>query len=183
MKIVRISRVITTLLLILITTACVSISEPAGLSATPSVETTVYLVRHAEKQAGANPSLTEAGETRADQLAERLADAELQYIHSTNYKRTLETAAPVAQELGLEVQLYDPRDLPAFARQLKEQGGRHLVVGHSNTTPALVSALGGDPGTPIDEKSEYDRLYIVTFYADSTVSTDLQRYRVRYDAE
>ncbi len=167
--------------LLLALTGCVGLE--AGPSQDVNETTIVYLVRHAEKQAGANPSLTAGGKTRADQLAERLAGAELQYIHSTNYRRTLETAAPVAQEFGLDVQLYDPRDLPAFARQVKEQGGRHLVVGHSNTTPALVSALGGDPGTPIDEKSEYDRLYIVTFSADSGVSTDLQRYGVRYDAE
>ncbi|MCI5045749.1 MAG: histidine phosphatase family protein [Aquisalinus sp.] len=165
---------------VLVVSGCTSTGKQTGDTSEPTI---IYLVRHAEKQAGPNPSLTEAGKVRAGQLTVRLADAELQYIHSTNYKRTLETAAPVAEYLDLDVQLYDPRDLPAVARQLKEQGGRHLIVGHSNTTPVLVSALGGDPGNPIDEKSEYDRLYVVTFSADSAVSTDLQRYGARYETD
>ena len=69
---------------------------------------------------------------------------------------------------------YDPRDLPGFAAQLRRSPGRHLVLGHSNTTPSLVEALGGDAHGPIDE-FEYDRLYIVVITGDE-VSTVLLRF-------
>jgi len=57
--------------------------------------------------------------------------------------------------------------------------GRHLVLGHSNTTPQLVEALGGEPGAPIEEM-EYDRLYIVTLM-DGRTSTVLLRFGSPYE--
>lgn len=140
----------------------------------------VFLVRHAEKQSGENPSLTEAGEQRAEMLAGLLSDEGITHIHSTDYKRTLETAAPLAAQTGIEITLYDPRDLEAFADELAATQGVHLVVGHSNTTPQLAEALGGAPGSDIDEASEYDRLYVVSFNAGD-ISSEIQRYGVRYE--
>ncbi len=126
-----------------------------------SGETTVFLVRHAEKQKGANPSLTAAGLRRAEALAAQLIDEELTAIYSTDYARTRETAAAVSKATGVAVSLYDPSDLPDFAKTVKVMSGRILVVGHSNTTPELVSLLGGDAGTPIDDVVEFNRLYTV----------------------
>jgi len=54
--------------------------------------------------------------------------------------------------------VYDPKNLPKLVEQLKGKRGRHLVVGHSDTTPAMVELLGGDPGSKINDESEYDRL-------------------------
>ena len=92
------------------------------------------------------------------------------------------TAAPIAARTGLEIELYDASDLAAFADTLRATEGVHLVVGHSNTTPPLVQALGGDPGSDIDEASEYDRLYVVTIQSD-TVSSRIDRYGIRYERE
>ena len=85
-------------------------------------------------------------------------------------------AADLAARLGVAVDLYDPRDLPGMAAQLKADGGRHLVVGHSNTTGELTELLGGDGGTPIVEATEYDRLYVVTLSADGGASSTLLRF-------
>lgn len=138
----------------------------------------VFLVRHAEKQSGQDPALTDEGSLRADALADLLEDAGIEHIHSSDYQRTRDTAAPLAARLDLPVQLYDPRNLAAMAARLREEGGRHLVVGHSNTTPPLVEALGGNGGTPIYEPTEYDRLYLVTMTGDET-HTILLRYGAR----
>ena len=97
-------------------------------------------------------------------------------MHSSDYVRTRETAAPVAARLGVEPVVYDAGDLEALVQRLKAVGGRHLVVGHSNTTPAVVRLLGGEPGTPIEDGDEYDRLYVVTVGVDGTLSTLLLRY-------
>jgi probable phosphoglycerate mutase len=128
----------------------------------PAGTTVVLLVRHAEDlEQGADPELSELGRRRVQELVGALASVRLTGVHSSPYQRTRETAGPVAAAHALAVQDYDPQQLPAFAARLRAAGGTHLVVGHSNTTPALVRALGGDPGTPIDE-SEHGRLYALT---------------------
>ena len=138
----------------------------------------VFLVRHAEKADDdpQDPTLTDVGHARAAELADRLASRGIERVLSTDFKRTRDTAAPLASRLGLRVELYDPRDLPGTAADIRADGRTTLVVGHSNTTPALVDALGGDPGEPIDE-SEYDRLYELTFAVDSP-ETVLHRFEV-----
>ena len=137
----------------------------------------VFLVRHAEKvDASRNPELSPAGMQRAVQLADVLRDAGISQIFSSDFIRTRDTAAPLAAELGLEVELYDPDDLGALVEQLEKLGGRHLVVGHSDTTPAAVELLGGDPHGTIDGWTEYDRLYILVKVSDGAVSTVLTRF-------
>ncbi len=142
--------------------------------------TVIFLVRHAERaDDGAmtgfeDPHLSEAGRQRAEELARVLADAGINRIHSTDYHRTRETAAPLAEATGLTAELYDGGSLEAFAERLRNTSARHLVVGHSNTTPELVKILGADPGEPFGHL-EYDRLYVVTLGA-AEVSTILLRF-------
>ena len=140
----------------------------------------VYLVRHSERaEDGTNdPPISEAGWARSRLLSEILQDAGLTHIHSTDYKRTLSTGEPTAEATGLGIGLYDARDLTAAAALVATIPGRHLVVGHSNTTPDFVEALGGEAGTPIAEM-EYDRLYIVTLFQDS-VSSVLLRFGEKF---
>jgi broad specificity phosphatase PhoE len=125
---------------------------------------TVFLVRHAEKAShGPDPELTDAGALRARALASLLRDAG-------------DTAAPLASQLDLDVTIYDPSKLGDLAADIERRGGRCLVVGHSNTTPELVGLLGGEPGAPIDEQSEHDRLYVLTIAPNGTVGTVVLRY-------
>jgi phosphohistidine phosphatase SixA len=158
--------------------ACTTPVTPAWPAASSELAIDgVYLVRHAEKTtAKDDPALTEAGEARAESLADLLEGKKLTHIHSSDTKRTRDTAAPLAKRLGLEVALYNPRDLPAMAAKLKAMPGRHLVVGHSNTTPQLTELLGGDGGTPIVEATEYDRLYWVTTAANEPVVSYITRF-------
>jgi phosphohistidine phosphatase SixA len=157
-----------------------SAAAPAASQALHSPDgsnaTVVYLVRHAEKvDDSRDPELSALGHERAAELARLLGDAGVDRVLSTDYIRTRDTAAPVATVFGLEVMVYDPSNLEGLATELSTTPGRHLVVGHSNTTPALVAALGGDPGSPIEE-SEYDRLYVVVFDGDDTPETVLLRF-------
>ena len=72
------------------------------------------------------------------------------------------------------MQIYDPSDLEGLAAQLLANPNQTLlVVGHSNTTPQLAEALGGDGGTPIYEKSEYGRLYVVDL---NTGTSEIRRF-------
>lgn len=146
-----------------------------ALTAAATADTTLYLVRHAEKQSDGthNPSLTEAGAARALRLAETLAEAGLKRIYSTDYKRTQETAAPTAKRQGLTVTSYDPRALREFAEQLQAQPTPSLIVGHSNTTPVLVNLLVGSNQFPLLEEHQYDHLYVVTLKDDGSASATI----------
>lgn len=135
----------------------------------------VYLVRHAEKEPGRDPALTPDGRIRAEALAARLDGARIEVIYSTDLARTRQTAAPFALKAGLPIVYYDPAALGALAEQVKADGRNTLVVGHSNTTPDLAAAFGGEAGAPIVEATEYDRLYVLTIKAGA-VSTDIQRF-------
>jgi len=136
----------------------------------------IYLVRHAEKQTGTDPSLTPAGAARAQALSNLLSSKNIEAIYSTDYARTQETAAPLAKRLGLNVISYDPSDLRKLATYLQVEGQNALVVGHSNTTPALVTALGGVAGAPIDDATEFDRIYQVSLHITKPPKTRQYTY-------
>jgi phosphohistidine phosphatase SixA len=133
----------------------------------------IYLTRHAEKQTtGNDPALTTQGKLRANNIAQTLERANITNIYSTSYTRTQQTAQPLANSLSLSVQNYDPNQLTTFANQLKTMTGSTLVVGHSNTTPELISLLGGDVVDPIAE-DEFDRLYQVIISNNGQITTTL----------
>ncbi|MBY9066361.1 histidine phosphatase family protein [Hyphomonas sp. WL0036] len=160
--------------------ACMASPSPAPVEA-PAPEASaevsrLFLVRHGEKETGADPALTAEGAARAQVLAERLAGEGVTEVWSTATRRTQETARPLAQAQGLTIQTYDASALPTFANQLAETPGVKLVVGHSNTTDALAALLGADPGPPIDEAGEFDRLYVITVSDTYQVGSEIQRY-------
>ena len=173
-------------LILLLSTLLLIPAGPGALEA--QQETVILLVRHAERaddgemdpamamdpQMAEDPHLSEVGHLRSSLLAEMLRDAGITHIHSTDYRRTRETARPMSAATGVDVAIYDASNLDAFAAALRSTPGRHLVVGHSNTTPSLVKALGGEPGLPI-ESLEYDRLYLVTL-EEGGVRTVLLRF-------
>lgn len=121
----------------------------------------VILLRHAERQAaGADPALTPAGKRRASLLATMFADAGVTAIFTSGARRTNDTAAPLASALGLTPKKID--DSTAVARgQILAGGACVVVVGHSNTVPEFIEALGGPSGVVIEE-DEFDRLFVLT---------------------
>ena len=146
---------------------------PAESDAPSRRPVTVIAVRHAEKgvEDPRDPGLTEEGSQRAAALAKLLSHAGVTHIFSTNYRRTQATMAPLSTHLEIEVEEYNPRDLAGFSAELKElpPGSVAVVSGHSNTTPGLVLALGGEPeglsqgrGGPALGEKEYDRLFLLT---------------------
>lgn len=139
---------------------------------------TIYLVRHAEKvlDKSRDPALTPQGQARASRLAEMLSDEGVLDIYSSDYIRTRASAAPLSEQLGIDIVLYDPRDLSALAETLIAGERTALVVGHSNTTPQLAEILGADPGAPIIEATEYDRLYKIVLRGERLITEDILRF-------
>ncbi|HET8817417.1 MAG TPA: histidine phosphatase family protein [Pseudidiomarina sp.] len=121
----------------------------------------IYVFRHAEKADTAdNPSLNEQGKLRAQQLAQVLQHADIQSIFSTRYARTQQTAAPVAQQLGVTVETYAAGDAAAVINQVMQRGHTALIVGHSNTVPDIVRAAGGK-APDLTEKDYGDLFQVV----------------------
>lgn len=107
----------------------------------------VVLVRHAERAAepAGDPALTPAGKQRAQALAQALAGLRVNAIVTTQFRRTRDTAAPLARALGVQPLVVDAKagHVQAVADAVRAQTGVVLVVGHSNTVPAVLTALGG----------------------------------------
>ena len=146
--------------------------------------TVVVIVRHAEKGSDdpRDPTLSEAGQARARALAATFAGAGLDAVFATQYRRTRLTAAPAAEAAGLDVQVrpigpdvaatYDA-DLVAEIRALPA-GSTVLVVGHSNTVPALVRAFGGVSAEM--PEAEFDRYQVVIVPPQGPVRVLASRY-------
>ena len=126
-------------------------------------EYSLYLVRHAEKQADGSrdPELTQAGKKRSFQLAHWLQNKNIDEIWSSDYKRTRNTAMPLATRLHYELNIYDPRDQSVLVEDLTQSRNNAFIVGHSNTIPELARQLC-DCFIADMEESEYDRMIIIS---------------------
>jgi len=124
---------------------------------------TLYLVRHAEKQADGShdPALTKAGQQRAERLATWLMSKDIEAVWSSDYQRTRATAQPLGTKLDIEVSIYDPRNQAELFGELLAHKDNALVVGHSNTVPELARMLCECEIANMDE-TEYDRLIVIT---------------------
>jgi broad specificity phosphatase PhoE len=140
--------------------------------------TTIYVVRHAERvsEADRDSPLSETGVVRSRALVEALGGSGVEAIYVTQYQRTRQTAEPLATHLGLAVRTDTTTGGTEPARQLarrvleRHRGETVLIVGHSNTVPAIVHALGG-PELPELESSRYGDLFVITIPATGTVRT------------
>lgn len=126
-----------------------------------SEPTLVYLVRHSEKEAQSqDPSLSAKGRNRVEMLRYYFEKIPLDAVFSSQYKRTQETAGPIAIDHGKELQTIKAQDPGAQIEALQSfSGGTVLVAGHSNTVPSLIKGLGG-PDLSIEE-SQYDDLFLL----------------------
>lgn len=151
--------------------------------------TTIIFVRHAEKavQQGDDPSLSDAGRVRVAELTRQLVDADVvagvDAIYATPFKRTQETAQPLAQALGIPVTTYDASDTETVLDEiLREHKGKIiLVVGHSNTLPELIANLGASKKVPEIAENEYDNIYIVSIPWFGKTKTIRLRFGAAFD--
>ena len=134
-------------------------ASPAG------AQEAIYLVRHAERaDQSADPPLSTDGVGRSHRLRDMLKDAGITKIFTSELRRTIETAAPLASAIHVSPQQISP---DALAAKIAASNARDriLVVGHSNTLPALLHALRVEPPITIADDA-YDNLFIVVFPRD-----------------
>lgn len=159
---------------------CVAILLLSGVAATALAQPKeIFLVRHAERAAisgrvPADTGLSPEGKTRAEHLAQRLKEAGIRAIFTSEYKRTRETAAPLARSLRIQPEIVAAGDLRSLLSKINATSGNVLVVGHSNTLPQIIAALGVRSKVGISE-SDYDNLFIVR--TGKTPQLTWQHYR------
>lgn len=161
-----------------ITAATLLVSGCSLLSAQSpfGTKTTIILVRHAERDPGADPPLNAEGQVRAQSLLAALGDAGITEIYCTDLIRNRATAQPLADKLGLQLHLVSESKFEhtaATATELLQRwlsqhaGGVILWVGNVGSSQfpnepginqEIFSRLGGTGNAPI----HYEDLFIVT---------------------
>ena len=141
-------------------------------AAAAAADQVIFLVRHAERAAEAagappaggmmanDPPLSAAGNERARRLAALLASADVKHIFTTEYLRTRQTAAPLADTTKIQAVVSAAKDPDRLMQQVAKTSGSVLIVGHSNTVPDLLKRLGVSATISIEE-GEHDNLFIV----------------------
>lgn len=140
-----------------------SVTIPPVTSLIPKM-TTVYIVRHADKDgAGPDPQLSAAGLERAQTLAYMLRQDKVKAVFVTSFQRSRQTGEPAAQGSGVAMQEYsDP--LAVADRILADyEGKRVLVVAHSNTVKQIAARLTGSLSASLTdiEEHQFDRFFVV----------------------
>lgn len=138
---------------------------------------TYYFIRHAEKdksdKSNKNPDLIMEGVLRAAKWSLVFDNLKFDAVYSTDYNRTRNTAKPTAEKNGLDITIYDPRNIDVKTFLETTKGKTVLVVGHSNTTPMFVnSILGTKKYQSIDETNNAN-LYIVTVSSSGDITDTL----------
>ena len=144
--------------------------------------TTIYIVRHAEKDASdprnQDPELSVEGRERAEALAGKLKDIKLDAAFATKYKRTSQTAYYSAKNSNVEIQTYDAQDFRGIAEivKTKHSGHKLLIVGHSNTVLELLEAFGAQRPLTALSDDDYDFFFELTINQNGKAELITQHY-------
>jgi phosphohistidine phosphatase SixA len=134
----------------------------ASMQGGAAAEPAYYVMRHLQKGTeGTDPALSAEGAANAQRLVAWCAHRpKPSAIYASATRRAQETAAPLAAQLGLAIKEYDPRDTPRLVARVKAEPGWVLVVGHSNTVPEIVAALGGARPAALAD-TDYGAVWVV----------------------
>jgi len=169
-------------ILCLVMLAMLSVTPfPTTVSAVDQSPLTVILVRHAEKAVvppeNKDPDLSTAGVARAEAIKKMFGDAGVTAIYASQFKRTQQTAKPLAEKLGLPVTQVEAKNTADLVKQIRARkaGEVIFIAGLNNTVPEIIAALGG-PKLPIIPETEYDNLYILTVLSDGSAKVLKLKY-------
>lgn len=129
--------------------------------------TVVVLVRHAEaasSQTG-DPDLSPVGESRARRLGPFLEDAlpagEVDHLYAADTRRAQQTAASVANQFKLPINLLGSSDWAGLASRIRREhrGATVVVVGYAGNLQSLANQLGG--AAVAVEEDDFGSIFVV----------------------
>ena len=151
-KNIRIPLLILTLSLTGLMTGCATVTHSL-----PGTTTTIVLTRHADRDPLAS-SLNEKGRARAEALVEALGDMKVAAIYCPDFERNIETARPLAEELGIGINIVPEIMYRVIATMLTEHPGEVVLwVGNKPNLVKIYSQLRGEGEPPL----AYGDLYIM----------------------
>ena len=156
----------------------------SGIALTNGIsrETTIYIVRHGEKESSdpknQDPDLSKEGRERAEALALILKGEKIDAAFATKYKRTNQTITPAAKNSEIPIQLYVANDFQGLADLIKTKYSKRkvLIAGHSNTVLELVEAFGAKRPVPALTEEDYDFLFEIKIERLGKVVLNTRRY-------
>lgn len=153
--------------------------------------TTVIFVRHADidspESAESQAPLNASGQARAQHLADFLVDVDViagvDVIYASERLHTQQTAAPLAERLGVPVLIEDPYQYEPFMEDMlrEHKGDIVLIVTHADAIAPLIDELHGSKNLPEIGPNEYDNIYVVTIPWFGKVKTLRFRYGMGLD--
>lgn len=123
----------------------------------PGTTTTLILIRHAERDPGADPPLNAEGMARAQVLKDVLSENGVNAIFSPELIRNMQTVEPIAAQLGIEVKHWNILsyvNTAAFADAVVDD----ILANYHGQTVLFVGNVGSVLGTTGINEEIYKRL-------------------------
>lgn len=164
------------LILIVLLYSCKTTSTTSNKIIDNENATIFYLIRHAEKTDKDinDPELSKLGLERVTKYIEYFKALKLNSVYTTNYKRTFQTAKPIALSKAIKLFHYDPNKVDYSNFIEKHKGQSILIVGHSNTTPNLANGLIGNMKYTQMMYDDYSSMYKITVIEGEATSVLLK---------
>jgi len=123
----------------------------------------IMVLRHADRLPDPQDGLTEAGHERARLLARMLSKSGVTRAYCTKFTRARQTLEPLKAMLGEALTVKPGNDTDETVQEVKSLPGDAtiIIVGHSDTVPTIVEALGGGAIAAISP-DEFDNLFILS---------------------
>jgi phosphohistidine phosphatase SixA len=122
---------------------------------------TIYVMRHLERDSGRDPDLNATGRTNAQRLATWFKRDPPRAIFVTQFRRAQQTAAPLAARTKLTPVVYDANAPEQMLAAVKSAKTPVLIIGHTNTLPRILEALGGPKASGDLAEADYGRIWIL----------------------
>ncbi len=148
--------------------------------------TRIYIVRHAEKEAGKDPALTSEGIIRAGDLMRALKNESVQKIYVSRTRRSQMTGDSMRIQLGIDTVHYTADtlcdNLISTIMEHRDFGKTILIIGHSNTIPKIIRKLGvlDYPQADLPD-NEFDNLFLVTYKKEKAI-VKVMKYGAKSEA-
>lgn len=125
----------------------------------------IYIVRHAERGSLNNnpdPELTDTGRQRAIELAHLMKGRNITAVYSTKFKRTTQTAMPLAEQNGIPILFYNVDTSGRFIKKILGQKKNVLIVSHSNRILPMLDSIPLHHTLTTIPDDDFDNMFIIT---------------------
>lgn len=131
----------------------------------------IFLTTQAEtKHTEINPSLSQCGRLRAQQLSTLLSYSDIERIYSTTNLSTMETVTPISKRNGVPIKIFTSKLLDSLAVTIIKEPKNTLVVADKDTIKHLVEFISQHK-VQVSNYHRQNILYQITIVGDQEILT------------